>query len=307
MTPGQTEMDALVEAGLVDESTIRKVGDFELVVITQRDQTLKLTKPEDLRQCETLSMPDPDINSVGTSGRLALQKLGLWEELEPKFVKTKRAIQSHTYVAGGKSDAGIAYRNCPLETNPDKLSTSKVKIAFSFPEDSYDRQPCLVAVLNGSENLAAAQGFTDFLSSADGLKILEDNGLAGCLDLVSCEAVAVDETAEAIVTVRAFYPGNEAHDSIRKMIEGLSDKYGGKVKAEFIDFTSDEGFDKWQEAGLSCGAILINDQQTWTYEKDGKPVEVTFKMAIDGEWTQDDLDAVIQKVIDESGGEKTVE
>ena len=66
-----------------------------------------------------------------------------------------------------------------------------------------------------------------------------------------------------------------------------------------MDFTSDEGFDKWQAAGLSCGAILINDQQTWTYEKDGKPVEVTFKMAMGGEWTEEDLNAVIKKLLAE--------
>lgn len=297
LSPGSAEVGRLKEAGLVDDDAVVAVGTFELVAITQRDSALQLDEPGDLLQCDTLSMPDPDINSVGASGKEALVNLGLWEQLEPKAVKTKHAIQSHTMVAGGKSQAGIAYRNCPLETSPDKLSTSKVRIAFSFPADSYERQQCLVATLEDAENAPAAKAFVDFISSAEGLQILADNGMTGCLDMAPS---AQAPSGDAVVDVVAYYPGNEAHESIREMIQQLAGKYEGKVHGEFVAFTDKEGFDRWRAAGLSCGAILINDEQTWSIEKDGKPVEVTFKMAEGGEWETDDLYAVVEKLLRES-------
>jgi len=296
VSPGSTEIGRLEEAGLIDPSSKTAVADFELVVITQREWGAGLAKPKDLMACDTLSMPDPAINSTGASGREALMNLGLWEQLEPKMVLTKHAIESHTLVASGKSDAGIAYRNCPLETNPEKLSKSKVKVAFSFPENSYEKQQCLVAVLKDSRSPTVAKAFVQALGSPEGRQILADNGMTGCLDTQGSDAASAD----APVHVRAFYPDNPGHAHLRELIEGLPGRYDGRVTSEFIDFTSDEGFDKWQAAGLGCGAVLINDQQTWSYEKDGKLTEVTFKMGIGGEWTEDDLYAVIEKLLRDS-------
>jgi hypothetical protein len=109
-------------------------------------------------------------------------------------------------------------------------------------------------------------------------------------------------TSDAVgaIKVVAYYPDNEGHAKIKAMVTSLSTKYPGKVAAEFVDFTSDEGFKRWQDDGLSCGGILINGEQTFTYEKDGKATEVTFKMAEGGEWTEADLYAVIEKLIAEN-------
>lgn len=299
ISPGETEIGRLAEAGLIDLAAAKTVGTFELVVIVNRNSTLAIASPEDLKKCKTISIPDPAENSVGASGKTALEKLGLWDELQPKLLKTKRAIESHTMVAGAKSDAGIAYRNCPLETNPEKLSTTKVAIAFAFPEDSYQLQRCLVGALKDAPNPAAAAAFVEFMASQEGRKILADNGMTGCLDIETADASAGAKTdaSKAEVKVVAFYPGNEDHKPIRDLVEGLSKEYGGRVSGEFVDFTSDEGFKKWRGAGLSCGAILINDQQTWSYKQAGADKEVTFMMAEGGEWTKDDLHGVIKMLL----------
>ena len=99
---------------------------------------------------------------------------------------------------------------------------------------------------------------------------------------------------DAKVFIRAFYPGNEKHQLIKKMIFAYVEKYPGKVRARFVPFDSDEGFKEWQDAGLSCGSILVNDKQSFTVKKkDGKSEEVALKMFVGGEWTQEDLDTII--------------
>lgn len=304
VSPGSTEIGQLEAKGFIRPDSKQALGNFELVCIVPATSKLGISKPADLKKVKTMGAPDPEVNSVGTSGKEALTKLGLWDTLKPKMVFSEHAIEAYTLVASGKADAAICYRNCPLETNPKKLAKSKVRIAFSFPQDSYQKQQCLIGELKDARNPTAARAFVDFISSPDGLKILADNGMTGCLDLAQCPvptAGAKADTSQAVVKVVAYYPDNEDedHQAIKKKILGLSAQYGGKVSGQFVDFTSDEGFKKWQEAGLSCGAVLINGQETQSYEKDGKPVEVTFVRAQGGEWTFADLDAVIQKLLKE--------
>lgn len=308
VTPGNVELKKLEEGGIVAPGTAKAVGDFELVIIVPASSKLEIKTPADLKKCKTIACPNNEVNSTGASGEEALKKLGLWDELKPKMVFTTHAIEAHTLVASGKADAGIAYKNCPLETNPEKLSKSKVRIAFSFPADIYTRQRCWVALTKAAK-MPEAQQFLTFITSPDGLKLLEEKGMTNCLSLAeggACpvpasgekpEAAAAKPATDALVKVVAYYPNNEGHAKIKKAIEGLAAKYGGKVSGEFVDFTSDEGFKKWQEAGLTCGGILIDGQQTWTYDKAGKATEITFKMAEGGEWTWADLDAVLKKAL----------
>jgi hypothetical protein len=95
------------------------------------------------------------------------------------------------------------------------------------------------------------------------------------------------------VQVTAFYPDNEGHAPIKQTVLGLEEEYPGKVSAEFIDFTSDEGYERWKEAGMTCGGIIINGEQTCTVTRDGKEEEVTFMMGMGGEWTKEDLEQVV--------------
>jgi molybdate transport system substrate-binding protein len=298
VSPGATEMRHLEQAGLLDSSSEEALGDFELVVMTPRASRLQINSAADLKKCRTIAMPDPQVNSIGTCGQEALTKLGLWEELKGKMVLPKHAIDAYTMVAAGKADAGLAYRNCPLDTNPEKLSKSKVTIAFSFPADSYVKQQCLVALLKAAPNPAAAKAFVAFLTSPAGRKLLADNGMAGSLELKPAPPAQATAARKAAVTVVAFYPAS--HTAIKTLIESLPAKYPGQVRAEFVDFSTDEGFKRRQQAGLSCGAILINGQPTWTYEKGGRQVQVSFLRALGGEWTEADLHAVIHKLLKEN-------
>lgn len=312
VSPGDSEVGRLEKANLCDPKAKKSVGTFDLVVIVQKGNPLGITKPEDLEKAPTISTPDPELNSVGVSGRQVLTRLGLWSKLEPRMLKTQDAIASHTMVASGKSQAGIAYKNCPLETNPEKLSKSKVAVAFDFDPTDYTKQRCWVTPLKNAGNADAAAKFIAFITSRDGLTILAKNGMTGCLEMApgkgggatadASAGVFGEENPKALVQVKAFYPNNGDHAAMKKMILALPQKYPGKASAQFIDFTSDQGYKLWQAAGLTCGAILINNEQTWTYEKEGKPTEVTFKMRVGGEWTEADLNAVIQKIIKEKGG-----
>jgi len=301
VSPGFTEIGRLSEKGLVDDSTRISVAKFELVVITRRDSKLKIKSPADLRKCKTISMPEPGINSVGTAAREALQKLGLWDELQPKLLFTKHAIESHQFVSNRKSDAGFAYNACPLETAPEKLSKMIVRPAFFVDKKLYRQQECVVAVMKNAPNPRLAKEFVKFMDSEVARRILEKDGLNGCV-----KAGEEASVQKVLVKVTAFYPGNEGHRKVREFIESLNKRWDGKVRAEFVDFTSKEGFHRWRKAGLSCGTVVINGSYEWTYEKpDGTLRQVVFQMSMGGQWTKKDVIAVIKKILKEEQPDKT--
>jgi molybdate transport system substrate-binding protein len=297
ISPGATEMDILEEQGLIDTANKRVIGKFQLVVYAPKASTVALEKPEDLLQVDTISCPDPEVNSVGAVAKEALTTLGLWDKVEPKVQQTEFPIESHKWVASGKTEAGLGYKHCPLDTAPEKLSKSKVRVALEFPADSYSGAECYIAPLVEAPHPEAAVAFIDYLTSADGQKTLADNQMPGAGTLVAA-------AGEAKVQIQAYYPDNEGHAAIKAAVLGLEKQYPGKVAVEFIDFTTEEGYERRKAAGLTCGGVVINGKQTWMIERDGREEPVTFMMGMGGEWQKEDLDqAVASEVASVYGGE----
>lgn len=318
VSPGPQQMALLSEKSLVDESTITAFCDFELVTIVPRENPAGIQKPEDLLRAKVVSIPDPKLDSVGHAGKQALEALKLWKQLEDqnKLLVTSQAIESHKFVAQGKSQAGIAFKGCPLETNPEKLSKSKVQIAFEFPKDSYETPQGLIAVTKNCASADAAKAFISFLISAEGQKIIADSGLkpvptadsptgastsaagGSAVEMVDA-GTTVSGPDDAKVVIQAFYPRTD-HGHIIEAVFGYVDKYPGKVRAEYYDWAGDaEARQVWRDNGLSCGAILINGKQTFDITDDTGSHQVTFMMGMDGEWTKADLDAVVEQVVSE--------
>jgi molybdate transport system substrate-binding protein len=179
ISPGSRQLGILEQKGIADMSTVKPFTAFEVVCIVPKANPAGIKKPEDLLKAKVISMPSPELDSTGYAGREALQKLGLWDRLSKRLITADDAIVSHTWVANNRSQAGIAFRNCPLETNPKKLSLSKVSIAFTFPQDTYTPVKGLVAMTKSCQAPEVAKQFIDFLVSPDGQKVIEQYGLDG--------------------------------------------------------------------------------------------------------------------------------
>jgi molybdate transport system substrate-binding protein len=290
ISPGERQLGLLEEKDLIDPGSKRYFADLTLVVAVPAKNPAGISSPQDLRKAETISCPNPELNASGFYARQALTKLGLWDELQPKMIFTEHAIKSHQMVAQGKSEAGFMYRRCPLETGDGKVPQAAVKLAFEFPPDSYGPARAVIAVLRDSQHADLAMEFADFMVSEAGLRLIGENGLKP----------AEHVSGEAKVTVTAFYPGNEEHMHLKKLVEEIGGKYPGQVAAEFVDFQSDEGFERWQAAGLTCGAVLVNGEQTVTLKDEAGERQVSFVMGPGTYWTEDDLRAVVARAVSDA-------
>ena len=308
VSPGKREVEILEEAGIIDPADKWKIGYFELAVVAPKDNPRDIHSIEDLTKADVLSMPDPDRNSIGDYGKQALEGAGLWDELMPeddeRIILTEFPISAYEMVVSGKSEGALMFENCPLQTEPDKLEEGSVEIVQMVDKDLYERPFCFVALLKDAPNPVAARKFADFLVSADGQAVLAENHLktlgeeAGMVGGEATDEGTETAGAPDAIRVEAYYPGNEGHKYISDLMDEVNEKYAPAVHAEFIDFTSDEGYDRWQAAGLKCGTIMINGEYKVTIEKDGETKNVMFQMGGkgDGYWNPEDLFAYLDQL-----------
>ena len=187
VSPGVVEMEALVAAGPVDQKDVSHFGRYELMLFAPRENTGGVADFDDLLKPEVkvIAIANPAHNSVGRYTKQALERLGLWDKLqaEGKIERTDHPITAYTWVAGGKAQASFAYRSCPLESAPEKLSYSKVTILKSVPRDLYDPAYATIAILKDSRRRALAEKFVAFLESDKGRKLLIEHGVPNPVDL----------------------------------------------------------------------------------------------------------------------------
>jgi molybdate transport system substrate-binding protein len=296
ISPGEQQMRLLEDEDLIADDSKKAFARLTLVCAVNVNNPAGIETADDLLEAETISCPDPSVNSSGLYAKRALTELGLWEKLQPNMVLTDHAIESHHFVAEGKADAGFMYLRCPLKTSDDKVPQSKVRLAFEFERDSYAPARAVAAAVKNAEEPELARKFVDFLASERGLELLEEKGL----DPVP---LAETEQAEARVNVVAFYPDNEGHQNIKDLLAAIEEQFGAEVSTEFVDFQSDEGFDRWQEAGLTCGAILVNGERNVTVTEGGEERDVSFTMGPGTYWEEDDLKLAVEQMLDGDGGE----
>jgi len=297
ISPGEKEIGLLRQSSLIDDSSLKAFGQYELILIAPAGAQ-EIKGLEDLLQerVKVVAIANPDYNSVGFYAMSALKKLGYWDKLQQAktIMFTNTPLEAITYVATGKANAGIHYNVCPFQTDAGKVTEGAIKIAMQLPPDSHPPIYNYIAILNTSAHKKIAQNFIDFMFSAKGRQILSKYGLAQSANVALQNTAAVSPK----VIIQAYYPFNEEHIFIKDYLETLPVKYNGQVKVECVDFRNDEGYVLWRKTGLACGGILINGKYKFTINQKGSPKEVEFLKRIDLTWTKDDLDAAINQELE---------
>lgn len=178
ISPGELEMKQLSDEGYVDATTTTDFGSLEVVLFAPTktkglDRLNDITKP----QIRYVSMGDPKFNSIGYYGEKALRSLGLWNQIQPKLVLREYPLEAVKAVTESKVDAGITYLTCPLETAPEKASSSDLRVVAAFPRDSYPPVRLQVAMLKTTQRRQLAQQYLDFLASEQAQKALAGAGV----------------------------------------------------------------------------------------------------------------------------------
>jgi len=148
----------------------RDFASNRLVIAVPVNSTLQWRTLADLGQpgVKRLTTGNPANVPVGRYGKSSLEKAGLWQSLEPKFVFAANVRQALDYVARGEVDAGLVYQT-DVASQADK-----VRSVLAVPTARPISYP--MAVIKDAPNAAGAHAFADFIMSAGGQAILARHG-----------------------------------------------------------------------------------------------------------------------------------
>lgn len=147
----------------------RALGHTSLVLVTsaRKDSPIKTLADLHRRDLRQIGIGDPKQTSVGYYAKAALEKAGLWRELEPRFVYARSGCELLKWLALGRDlDAAIVYGICTREVGGGLRSVLKL------PEGSTEPVPVILTTVSGSRRPEEARRFMDFCASPAAADIL---------------------------------------------------------------------------------------------------------------------------------------
>jgi molybdate transport system substrate-binding protein len=154
------QMDALQKKDLLLADTRKQLLTNSLVLIVPNNSTLSLTSFEQLTDANIgkISLGEPRSVPAGKYAEEVFTKLGILEELRPKFVYGNSVRNVLSAVESGNADAGIVY------LTDAKISKQVKQIATADPKL---HSPIVypIAVIKASKNQESAKAYVKFLSS----------------------------------------------------------------------------------------------------------------------------------------------
>ena len=158
--------------GIKPETRANLLGNL-LVLVAPADSTAKIEiKPgfplARLLGDRHLAMADPDAVPAGKYGKAALQKLGVWAAVEKKVARAEDVRAALLFVSRKEAPFGIVYQT-------DAAADKGVKVAATFPPDSYPPIIYPIAQTTASKSAAAAKVLA-FLKSPEARPFFEKQG-----------------------------------------------------------------------------------------------------------------------------------
>ena len=166
LSANQEWMDFLTKNDRLEPGTRADILGNRLVVIVPADSSIKditiapgLDIAALLGADNLLAVADPAHVPVGMYAKSALEKLGLWSQVEGRIAPAKDVRAGMALVERKESPLGIVYGS-------DAVVSDKIRVVGTFPADSHPAIDYPVAVMKG-QNSPATQAFLKFIVAPD--------------------------------------------------------------------------------------------------------------------------------------------
>lgn len=169
----EAQMDLVERAGLTVAGSRVTLASNRLVVIVPKARARALDRPDELLdpRFARIAVGDPSAVPVGVYAKAYLERVGLWERLEPRLVPTVNVRAALAAVDTGNADAAFVYAT-------DALLARAAAVAYQVPAGLAPPIRYPGAVTTGGANRAGGRGFLAFLRGAGGRAIFARFGFA---------------------------------------------------------------------------------------------------------------------------------
>lgn len=163
-------MDWLAARDKVAAATRFDLAGNELVLVAPKDSTLKLQldAKAELRRAlgeGRIALAEPGSVPAGKYAKAGFEKLGLWAQVQDRYVATENVRAALALAARGEVPLAVVYRS-------DAVSEPAVRVVAAFPADSHPPIIYPAAALAGRDS-AAAQQWLQLLRSEQGQAVLQ--------------------------------------------------------------------------------------------------------------------------------------
>lgn len=167
----EAKMDDLQKKGLISPDTRKSRLSNQLVIVTASDNGAAVHSPADLASpaVKRVALADPKVVPAGIYAKEYLQKLKLWESVEPKVVPTENVRAALAAMESGNVEAGIVYKT-------DAAISKKVKVTYEVPIADGPKISYPMAIVKDSHQPQGAAQFLKYLDSDAAGKVFETNG-----------------------------------------------------------------------------------------------------------------------------------
>ena len=167
------QMDALEEKGAINESSRRDVLRNSLVLVTPIGVSHQIENLEELTnsRIRRIAIGEPNSVPAGIYGAEALNRLGIWSEVEPKLIPGADVRAVLAYTEAGEVDFGIVYKT-------DASLSEKVRIVYEFPTSSHSPILYPAAVVRGTKREDIARSFLLYLKTPEVKLVFEKYGFS---------------------------------------------------------------------------------------------------------------------------------
>ena len=171
MSAANKQMDALVEEGIIDNSTNLQFLENKVVLIVPADSNSTISSFDDLKNVEgNIAIGDPESVPAGQYAQEVLNNTGIWDDVESKLSLGTDVTAVLNQVAQGSAECGIVYAT-------DAKSTDDVKVICEAPEDAL-KTPVIypVAAIKDTNDTDATNAFMDFLQTKEAKDVFVEYG-----------------------------------------------------------------------------------------------------------------------------------
>ncbi|NJR63355.1 MAG: molybdate ABC transporter substrate-binding protein [Cyanobacteria bacterium CRU_2_1] len=155
----QEDMDALQSQNLLLEGTRRNLLKSEVVLIVPVHST-GVSSFQDLTgdRVKRIAIGEPRTVPLGQYAEEVFNYFGIHDQVQPKLIYARSALEIMSYVESGNVDAGIVH-------DANAKQSNQVQIVVTAPTASHTPVIYPIAILRSSRNASAARDFIQFLSS----------------------------------------------------------------------------------------------------------------------------------------------
>ena len=165
-------VETLREKGLIEAGAAKALAWNKLVVVVPAGADSVPANWTEAMRLDRFVIADPQTSPAGKYARDALLRMARWPAIEPRCVLSYDVRGALALVERDEVAAGVVYLS-------DARASDRVKVAFRFPEGSYDPVVYVGAVLSGSERPEAARRFLEYLNGPSGRSVFRELGFEG--------------------------------------------------------------------------------------------------------------------------------